>query len=455
MANNLMQAGWTLLLAASIASVHAGLLHPEQIKLAWTENENEMRVSWVTYLQTSSLIKYRPIICSAESEFVEIEGHSKSFNEGDDTLVRIQYIHTGVMTNITAGCFYEYKVGNHIFWSDLYTFSGRTPDYQEPYDDYTKPTSIVLFGDLGTGKNAQATKHLLYDEVNLGTFDHIIHIGDFAYDLHDYWGEIGDKYLRMIEPVVAHYPYMTIPGNHENHNNVTHYKARFQMPNNGANQGTGYFYSYNVGPAHIVLFNTEIILSNSHVNETLNELNWLKEDLAKANEERDLRPWLILGSHHPLYCSVDWNQNLTDSRLKSNSDCGVDTIKMQAILEDLFYDNGVDLYFQAHVHNYERDAAIYKNLTVPSDYDSENLMINPKAPIYITSGNAGNEEGHNDLASPTPQLWARFLSNDYGYGRIVVHNATHLYWEQISAPQRQVIDHLWIVKDKPSYAKVN
>jgi hypothetical protein len=431
-----------------LVGVHAGLANPEQIKLAWTENEREMRVSWVTYLPTVSLINYRPILCELDSNFVEVEGTSQVFDEGNGLVQRYQWIHTGVMSNLTAECFYEYTVGNQEFRSSLLTFSGRTPDYQAPYEDYQNPASIVLFGDLGTGRNAQATKHLLYEEADLGTYDAIVHIGDFAYDLHEKWGEVGDIYLRMIEPVVSHAAYMTIPGNHENHNNVTHYKARFQMPNNGANQGTGYFYSFNLGPAHIVLFNTEIILSNSHVNETLTQMNWLKEDLAQANKERDIRPWLILGSHHPLYCSVNW---LTEGKLKSNSDCGVDTLKLQAILEDLFYDNAVDMYFQAHVHNYERDAAIYKNLTVPSDYDSENLMVNPKAPIYITSGNAGNDEGHNDLASPTPQDWSRFLSNDYGYGRIVVHNSTHLYWEQISSPQRKVIDHLWVVKDKPRY----
>jgi hypothetical protein len=437
-----------LLCVLLLVGVHAGLVYPEQIKLAWTENEHEMRVSWVTYWATASLIKYRPILCEAESSFVTVEGTSSKFNEGNSTVARYQWIHTGVMTNLTADCFYEYSVGNGLFTSKLLTFSGRTPDYQLPYD--LDPASILLFGDLGTGEIAQATKQLLYEEANLGTYDAIVHIGDFAYNLHSDSGEVGDTYLRMVEPVVSRTAYMTIPGNHEDHDNATHYKTRFQMPNNGDNEGTGYFYSFNLGPAHIVLFNTETVLDSKQANETLTQMNWLKEDLAQANKERDIRPWVILGSHHPLYCSVDW-LSTSGGNLKSNSDCGVDTLKLQAVFEDLFYENAVDLYFQAHVHNYERDAAIYKNLTVASDYDSENLMINPKAPIYITSGNAGNYEGHNDPASPTPQYWARFLSNDYGYGRIVVHNSTHLYWEQISSPDRRVIDHLWVVKDKPRY----
>ena len=61
--------------------------------------------------------------------------------------------------------------------------------------------------------------------------------------------------------------------------------------------------------------------------------------------------------------------------LQSNGDCGHDAYMLQSILEDLFYDNGVDIYFQAHVHNYERDAAIYKNKTVYGEFDGPHIHI--------------------------------------------------------------------------------
>ena len=124
---------------------------------------------------------------------------------------------------------------------------------------------------------------------------------------------------------------------------------------------------------------------------------------------------------------------------------------IQGHLDDVFYQNGVDLYFQAHVHNYERDVAIYKNKTVPSEYDGPHLHIGAKAPIYITNGNAGNHEGHNDQTSPTPQDWAQYWSNDYGYGRLIVYNDTHLYYEQFSAEQVGEIDYVWVVKTQKRY----
>jgi acid phosphatase type 7 len=42
-----------------------------------------------------------------------------------------------------------------------------------------------------------------------------------------------------------------------------------------------------------------------------------------------------------------------------------------------------------------------------------------------------------------------FRANDYGYTRMQVFNATHLYMEQVSDDQKgKVIDNFWIIKDQ-------
>jgi hypothetical protein len=426
--------------ALVIAYAQADPLQPEQVKLAWTENEKEMRVSWVTYQPSSSYVKFKATACAQAGEFIQIAGESKRFNEGALFAPSYQYIHTAVMQGIEASCTYQYSVGNDQFWSSLYSFSGRTPDYSAPFEDANNPAHLIFFGDLGVGKNGNWTKTMLYQEQGV---DAIVHIGDFAYDLHEKNGQRGDEFLRMMEPVASRIPYMTIPGNHEDHMNCTHYRHRFQMPNNGVNKGSGFFYSFNVGPVHVVLFNTEIMLNVLYPIEVYAQMEWLVKDLAQANQERDIRPWIIAGSHHPLYCSVDWTASFLD-----NFDCGVTTLLLRKMLEDIFHEYQVDLYLQGHVHNYERDSAIYHNKTVPSDFDSKHLMVNPKATIYITTGNGGNSEGLNDLISTTPQLWARALNQDYGYGRVKAYNQTHLYWEQVSAVKQKVIDYLWVVKQE-------
>ena len=102
---------------------------------------------------------------------------------------------------------------------------------------------------------------------------------------------------------------------------------------------------------------------------------------------------------------------------------------MREHLEDIVYENGVDLYIAGHLHNYERNSPIYKNETVKSDYDDFHTHINAKAPVYILSGVAGNNHKKNDPLSTTPALWSRVRSLDYGVARLKVFNSSALYFE--------------------------
>ena len=55
-----------------------------------------------------------------------------------------------------------------------------------------------------------------------------------------------------------------MPGNHEQHANYTHYKERYNMPINDANEGTSKFYSFNLGPAHYIVLDTDIYLHEEY-----------------------------------------------------------------------------------------------------------------------------------------------------------------------------------------------
>ena len=81
--------------------------------------------------------------------------------------------------------------------------------------------------------NAQSLPRL-QKETQKGFYDLILHVGDFAYNLDtvQYYylkrlcayviiiifkddGEVGDEFMRQIEPIAAYLPYMTCNGNHE------------------------------------------------------------------------------------------------------------------------------------------------------------------------------------------------------------------------------------------------
>ncbi|CAG9326871.1 unnamed protein product [Blepharisma stoltei] len=437
-----------LVIISCILKAGHSLLLPEQIHLSWTERENEMRVTWITNIDTTTYVTYRPIICPSiehSDNWKTILPNTTKFNKGE-IMVLFQFIHTAIMTDLRPECYYEYYIVTEKGKSENFIFSGRTPDSEKPYQDANNEIDLVVFGDWGTGPNGVYVKQLLDQHSKIRNFLGILHLGDIAYNLDEEDGRNGDEFLNQIQTIAANFAYMTVPGNHELASNFTHYKERFKMPINEANDGNSCFYSFNLGPAHWIMMDTEVYLSENLKDSQLTETNWLLEDLEKANDERNIRPWIIVATHHAFYCSVEH---------VFSRECWEESALYNSLFEDIWNHYGIDLILEGHVHNYERDTPIYKNATVKSEYDDSHTHKNPNAPIYIISGNAGNKKGHND---PIPSLWmpwTAFMSEDYGYGKIKVFNKTHIYWEQYSAIALEKIDYLWIIKDHLRYTKPN
>jgi acid phosphatase type 7 len=415
-------------------------MFPEQIHLSWTERANEMRITWVTYSLLPENAAFRSLVCNnslASNEWVLRTAETLQFNEGRDIL-RTQFIHTVVLTGIFHDCLYEYTVGGGFFWSEAFTFTGRTPYYNlsnASSQDRTTPVSFILIGDWGVGRIGEYTKDLILHDLSIQPTDFIIHLGDLAYDLHERDGRNGDTFLNTIQPVAARVPYMTIPGNHEKKNNFTHYSTRFKMPVNQANEGKSWFYSFNLGSAHFVMWNSEPFYLETTEGSLQTHLNWLKNDLELANRDRKEVPWIFVCMHRALYCSV------------GKEECDEQAQVLRNLVEDMLYENKVDIVFQAHVHNYERDKAIYRNASVEGEFDGPNLYFMPQAPVYILNGNAGNYEGHNDVFRQDLPDFFLFGSLDYGYGRMNVINRTHAYYEEYSAESEQLIDSFLLVKE--------
>ena len=108
-----------------------------------------------------------------------------------------------------------------------------------------------------------------------------------------------------------------------------------------------------------------------------------------------------------------------------------------------------------HEHNYERNWPTYKG-------NSDQTNVEPKAPIYIITGAAGCTELHEPFTRPQPPRSA-FRSNNFGYSRFIIHNASHARWQQVIMdpgnistgrsffggelpPMGSVIDDTWIIQ---------
>ena len=436
-----------------------GLFYPTQIHLSWTENPGEMRVTWFSRFSTSGQVKYSPFLChlndSKSKEKAkdsqkdqEAERNSGKSKTKDSTQTRINfggqfsrygYIHTAVINELNSECYYSYSVFNGYLESDTFMFKAKTHGQDLP------AYSLIVYGDMGTYEIGQRTFDLIMSSLQTKETLAVVHLGDMGYDMPDHQGNIGDKFLNMIQPLAAYHPYMTVPGNHESGRNYSSYTNRFIMPNNPVSQNSSLFYSLDIGPVHYVFLHTTILLKKKAAQVRENMKEWLEDDLEKANQNRQNVPWIVTFHHHPLYCS----HQSGDKSIRE--DCEIQTKIIRHNLEEIFYKNSVDLVLAAHVHHYERQAPIYRNLTMPSEKNDTHFYLNPTAPIHIISGNAGNHLQRNDPYSLTPDDWSVFMSQDYGFGRLIVMNRSCLLWKQYSSETNKLIDWVYMMKTNNTY----
>ncbi|KAK0538878.1 hypothetical protein OC835_001296 [Tilletia horrida] len=479
----------TLLVAAApTAALLPGLLGPSgrndtrpmQHRLAY--RPNGMSVGWSTYSQLP-----RPIVQYGENPLLLLRVATS--NESVTYPTSSVWHNFVNLDNLRPNKKYFYRV-----WGDNTTYSFTTARQAGDQAEF----SVVGVVDMGTFGPLGLTDHtgtgaaspLAPGEVTTiqrlqqikDSYDFIIHPGDISYadawlkeleqgfltgynvsDGVQLYEEINEEYFNEFQPISSVKPYLVAPGNHEancintiykgppmynesicpmGQTNFTGYINRFRMPGSlGTNGALGNFwYSFNYGSAHFVMYDTETDLGVGRIGpEELGgstgdnsgpfgkymnqQLDWLKADLASVN--RSVTPWIIAAGHRPWYVA---------SAAKSR--CWV----CQSAFEGLFNQYGVDLVFSGHAHFSDRNAPIANNVTDPNE------LNNPTAPWYITNGAAGHYDGLDTLVSPLPD-YVRFANDTlYTFSKLTFHNATHLTHDFISSATGQSIDSATLYK---------
>ena len=420
---------------------------PQQIHLSYTNDPTEMMITWVTLRNTTNAtVKYSlstkyPIL----TERVDTNNITNFTDDG--SLKRTIFINRVKLSKLTVGGQYYYVCGTEEYgWSSLYTFTAM-----RDFSDTGEYPHIIFYGDFGDTNSVSLSN--IETIIETEEIDSILHIGDFAYDLHDDNGLVGDKFMIDIEPIAAYVPYMTAVGNHEASYNYSHYRNRFTMPNfsNG-----NMLYSWNIGPAHIISFSSEVYFEPNTRVVTKNippiqeQFNWLVDDLTRANlpENRKKHPWIITMAHRPLYCSnlgydaCAWEVNPMREGLLYEG-------KMRLGLEALFYNYKVDLELWGHEHTYERSYPLYRHTPYLKNIKTINgtdYYYKPLAPVHITSGSPGNKEMNGQNIIFVNNSWSAKQSSDYSFSYMKIYNYTHLHIQQINAKNNTLIDDLWLIK---------
>jgi hypothetical protein len=363
---------------------------------------------------------------------------------------KIRTIHTALMHGLAPKQVVYYRVGdrsNSDYLSSTFKFT-VPPNGQEVLN-------MIVYGDMGV-VNSQSMQ-LVASEVFSGAADIVLHIGDFAYDLHTVQGVFGDIFMNEIQPISSSLPYMGCEGNHEGKYNSSHYTNRFAAYAQAANDSLSninwwYSWDYISGGAmvHMVSISTEVYYDYVDNNQSpdlsiarRSQYQWLDRDLAAARKRGV--DWIIIYGHRPMYCSNsdDLSDCFGDTNVLRNGYNG-----KEWGLEDLFNKYSVDLYLGAHEHSYERCFPVYKGHIDPNvDLRRTNhTYLKPQYTTHIISGSAGCQE----LLEPyDPVFYGPYSvvrSSTYGYGHLKIYNGTHLYWDQLLDEGKQGIDWLWLIK---------
>ncbi|KAK9947495.1 hypothetical protein M0R45_003118 [Rubus argutus] len=314
----------------------------------------------------------------------------------------------GTVTNYT---FYEYKSGyiHHCHVDGLehdtkYYYKIGSGDSSREFWFITPPKinpdasyKFGIIGDLGQTFNS------------LSTLEHYMQSGGQASTAYQSWiWSAGNHEIDYM-------PYMGEVTPFKN------YLQRYATPYYASKSSNPLWYAIRRASAHII-----VLSSYSPFVKYTPQWMWLQEELKRVDREKT--PWLIVLMHVPIY--------------NSNEAHYMEGESMRAVYESWFVHYKVDVVFAGHVHAYERSyriSNIHYNVTSGEQYP----IPDKSAPVYITVGDGGNQEGlAGRFRDPQPD-YSAFREASYGaFDTGEIQNRTHAlyHWNRNDDGKKMATD---------------
>ena len=268
------------------------------------------------------------------------------------------YLHSARIEQLLPGTRYEYRVvcgEAGTDWTPLATDDGGAfkalifPDSQS--SDYTDWKNLARDAFRRNPDAAFFT--------NLGD---IVDNGEE----HSQW----DAWFDAVEGMAERIPFAPVMGNHETYDKKWEvrlpvaYLAEFDVPKNGSNDFSRYYYSFDFGDVHFSVLNTQWEETEGFLPGLKEEqLDWLPGDVA-ASEKK----WKVVLLHKDV---LQYRIGKRPERKEGFSDAG-------ETFMPLFDALGVDVVLSAHLHTYRNRGHI------------KAFRRDPEGPLYILTGVAGN-----------------------------------------------------------------
>ena len=220
---------------------------------------------------------------------------------------------------------------------------------------------------------------------------------------HTQW----QAWFHAVDGIANRMPFVPVMGNHETYNQ--NWKVRlpeaylkyFAVPENGSRDFARYYYSFDYGPVHFMVLNSQWDETEDFKSGLKEEqIEWLRKDAQQSTKQ-----WKIVLIHKDV---LQYRIHNRPERQEGISDVG------EAFMP-LFEELGIDIVFSAHLHTYRNRGHIRGN-----HHDS-------KGPLYILTGVAGNvrypglwiDHALDERVAPQPET-DNYLTMDVTKERIVI-----------------------------------
>ena len=293
------------------------------------------------------------------------------------------YYYTVYLKDLTPGTTYSYRIwqGNDVTgWQEFTTPPADINEF-----------SALIFCDSQCGRTYASwgdnfrTVWQRHPEAHFFAINgDIVDNGQQEWHWHNFFAAVeGDLPAHLFVPVM---------GNHECYSLIwrpcrpRRYELSYNLPPNGNPALQNYYYSYDYGPVHFIVLNTQMLeLAGIFPDLLVQQKAWLRQDVKQHRNK-----WQVVLMHKDILAYDEFQVN--SKTLMGISDVGY-------AFMPLFEELGIDLVLTGHMHTYRNRGHIFK-------YESAS-----QGPVYLMSGPIGNqqykvpEDKHFDKSAiyqPTP-----------------------------------------------------
>jgi hypothetical protein len=274
---------------------------PDHLTLTWTGNPaTTMTVTWRTDAAVASgFVEYQ------KGSVLSGEAHrAKAAFTNFTTDLQATRVFSGNLTGLSANTTYSYRVGDGKHWSGTHTFSTANPESQA--------FKFLVFGDSQSPAGGSSpysvwrdTLHNAYRANPDAKF--IVNVGDLVDTGQS--GAHWNGWFAAAAGVIDTIPEMPVVGNHEmfgssDTDTPAYWNAQFRLPQNGPSRLKNRVYSYDYGPVHIVVLDSQQSGGGQYGGTFASQIKWLDADLASSKA-----PWKIVFFHKAVYFLKDGRSN--------------------------------------------------------------------------------------------------------------------------------------------------